>query len=247
MDWTEKFKHKKKLRKMAYCMLWADFKDLVCSWKVVLLVLIYLFFFLLPYYKDMEDFNGASMYYFMMWVIMAMNALAETAFNYLPLSTRDIVYYMKTRTNHQVAWIVLVSCLTALIMDAAGVDVFWERGLLGTIFLLVTIEWMFFMTLYSYSKPYGTTFLDPCIPKARKVRIAIYNTYSIVVLFGSMLLWMFMDYNENAKIKLLVVLCVYLVMYIFRADAVRWVRFDECWKTPRRSMWPTTADQQNQQ
>lgn len=247
MDWTEKLEHRKKIRKMAYRMMWADFKDLVLGWKVFLVILMYLGFFLFPYYKDMEDFNMAGFYYFVTWVVMSLNALAETSFNYLPLSTKDIVYYMKTRTNHETAWMVLISGLTAIVLDAAGVEVFWERGLIVLIFLLVTVEWMFFMTLYGYSKPYGTTFLDPYIPTARKVRIAIYNTYSLIVLFGSMMLWMFMDYNEHAKIKLLAVLCAYLVMYIFRADAVRWVRFDEFSKTPQRSMWATTADQLSQQ
>ena len=87
MDWTEKIEQKKKIRKMAYRMLWADFKDLVLGWKVFLLILMYLGFFLLPYVKDAEDFNAVSMYYFVMWVFMAVSALAETSFNYLPLST----------------------------------------------------------------------------------------------------------------------------------------------------------------
>ena len=41
-------------------------------------------------------------------------------------------------------------------------------------------------------------------------------------------------------------LCLYLVMDIFRADAVRWVRFNEFNKTPRRSMW-ANAEQLKQQ
>lgn len=237
MEWTEKLEHRKKIRKMAYRMLWADFKDLVLGWKVFLLALMYLGFFLFPYFKDMEDFNSAGFYYFVTWVIVCLNALAETSFNYLPMSTKDIVYYLKCRTNHFSAWIVFVSGVTALILDVTGVEIFWERGLTVMIFLLITVEWMFFMTLCGYSRPLGTNFWDPAIPTARKVRIAVYNTYSLLLLFCSMFVWMFMDYNENAKTKLLVVLCAYLVMYIFRADAVRWVRFNEFCKTPRRNMW----------
>ena len=41
----------------------------------------------------------------------------------------------------------------------------------------------------------------------------------------------------HAKTKVLVILCLYLVMYIFRADVVNWVRFNEFSKTPQRSMW----------
>jgi len=237
MDWTEKFEHKKKIRKMAYRMLWADFKNLVLGWKVFLLVLMYLGFFLLPYVKEADDFNAVSMYYFVIWVFTALSALVETSFNYLPLSTKDIVYYLKIRTNHQVAWMVLVSVVSAIILDVCGQEVFWERGLIILLFLLITVEWYSFIALYGYSKPYGTNFLDDCIPTGRKIRIVIYNIYSLVLLFGSMLVGMFMDDNEHAKTKLLVILCMYLVMYIFRADAAHWVRFDEFNKTPSRSMW----------
>lgn len=236
MDWTEKMEHRKKIRKMAYRMLWADVKDMMLSWKSILVVSMYFFFLLIPYVQT-ENYNFAGMYYFVIWVLMALNAVSETSFNFLPLSTKDIVYYMKVRTNHLISWLVLLSCLSGIVLDAFGKDVFWERGLLILLFLLITIEWWFFMTLYSYSKPYGTNFLDSCIPTGRKIRIAVYFTYSLVALFGCMIVGMFMDYNEHVKTKLLVMLCIYLVMHIFRADAVRWVKFNEFNKTPNRNMW----------
>lgn len=235
MDWTEKIEHKKKIRKMAYRMLWADFKDVVLGWKVFLLFLMYFGFMLIPYIK-MEDYNFAGFYYFVMWVVLALNALAETSFNYLPMSTKDIVYYMKIRTNHQIGWLVLVSGVSAVMLDAFGVEVFWERGLIILLFLLITMEWLFFMTLYSYSKPQGVNFAENA-SMARKVRIVFYNVYSVGILFGSMIVGMFMKDNENAEKKLLVILCLYLVMHIFRADAASWVRFNEYNKTPRRGMW----------
>ena len=246
MDWTEKMEQKKKIRKMAYRMLWADFKDLVLGWKVILILLMYLGFFILPYINEADDFNAVSMYYFVIWVFMALSALAENSFNYLPLSTKDIIYYMKVRTNHQVAWMVLVSGVSAIVLDAFGVEIFWERGVIILLFLLVTVEWYFFTALYGYSKPEGTTLLDDCIPKGRKVRIVIYNIYSVGLLFASMFIGMFMNDNEHAKTKVLVILCLYLVMYIFRADVVNWVRFNEFSKTPRRSMW-ANAEQLKQQ
>ena len=237
MDWTENIEQKKNIRKMAYRMLWADFKDLVMGWKVLLLILMYLGFFILPYVNEADDFNAAGMYYFVVWVFISLNALAENAFNYLPLSTKDIIYYLKIRTNHQVAWMVLVSGVSAIVLDSCGLEVFWERGVIVLLFLLVTVEWYSFMNLYGYSKPEGTTLLDDCIPKGRKVRIVIYNIYSMGLLVASMFIGMFMNYNEHAKTKVLVILCLYLVMYIFRADAVSWVKFNEFSKTPQRSMW----------
>ena len=63
MDWTEKMEQKKKIRKMAYRMLWADFKDLVLGWKVILILLMYLGFFILPYINEPDDYNAAGMYY----------------------------------------------------------------------------------------------------------------------------------------------------------------------------------------
>ena len=247
MDWTEKMEQKKKIRKMAYRMLWTDFKDLMCSWKVLLVVLMYLGFFLLPYVKEMDDFNAAGMYYFVIWVFMALSALAEGAFNYLPLSTKDIVYYLKVRTNHQVAWMVMVSGVSAIILNAFGVEIFWERGVVILLFLLITVEWYAFVNLYGYSKPEGTNFLDDCIPTGRKVRIVIYNVYSVVLLFTSMMIGMFMDCNEQAKTKVLVILGLYLVMYIFRADTATWVRFNEYSKTPQRSMWGNAQAMSQQQ
>lgn len=237
MDWTEKSEHKKKLRKMARRMLWADSKDFVLGWKVLLLALMWLGFFFLPYKKNLEDFNSGAMYYFVMWVFMALNALSEKSFNYLPLSTKDIVYYLKYRTNLLAAWLMSASLGTALILQVCGVEVFMERGLAVLIFLLITLEWILFMTLYGYSKPLGINFLDDSIPVARKVRIAIYNVYSIGMLFVGMFVALFMEFDENSEKKLLFLVCAYAVMFIFRADAARWVRFEEYTNISRKSMF----------
>ena len=245
MDWTEKLEQKKKIRKMAYRMLWADFKDVVLSWRVILLLLMYLGFFLLPYIETDDTFNAASMYYFVVWVVIALNALAEASFNYLPLSTKDIKFYLKVRTNLQTAWLVFVSVLTGIVLDACGAEVFWERGILVLLFLLVTVEWMFFMTLYSYGKPEGVSFLAADFTASKKVRIVLYHVYGIGLLFTTMFMAMFMEHNENAKTKVLVILCLYFVMYVIRADALYWVRFEEYCKSPRRSMWGN-AEQLNQ-
>lgn len=246
MDWTETLEKKKKLRKMAYRMLWADLKNTMLSWNGWLVLLMYLFYFLLPYNKKFDEVNIAAIYYFCIWVLISLGAVAETAFNYIPLSTKDIVYYLKCRTNHLVSWMVLLSVGTGLVLDASGVDVFWERGLISLIFLLSSVEWYFFMALYSYSKPEKVSFLDPEIPTGRKIRIAICNVYCVVAIFANMIVGMFMDYNENAKTKLLVLLCVYLVMYIFRADAARFVKFEEYSKKPNRNMYNTEAFQNQQ-
>lgn len=247
MDWKESIKHKKKIRKMATRMLWADFKDMVLGWKVFLILLAYLGFFLLPYYNRYEDFNLAGMYYLVVWVVIVLNALAETSFNFLPLSTKDIVYYLKVRTNHQCVWMVLVSGLSAVVMDAFNQEVFWERGLIILLFVLITVEFMLILTLDSYSRPHGVRFMDANIPVGRKIRIVFYFIYGLGALFAGMLIGMFMDNNETAKIKLLVILCLYLVMLIFRWDAARWVRFDEFNKTPRRSMWGNAQNLNQQQ
>lgn len=245
MDWTEKLKYKKKIRKMAYRMLWADFRDLLMSWKSLLLVLMYLGFFLFPYWKQ-EDFNIACMYYFAVGIFTAISAMVETSFNYLPLSTKDIVYYLKARTNHQEAWMVLISVVSAIIMDAAGVEVFWERGALVLIFLLTTVEDYLILTLSGCSVPERTTLKEGGIPLAKRVRQIVYIIYGVTLLFGSLLVSMFMEPDENAKIKLLVMLCLYLVMYIFRADVSCWTNLTECRQTPSRSMWATPQQDQTE-
>lgn len=244
MDWTEKVEQKKKIRKMAYRMLWADFKDVVMSWNVLMLMMMFFGFFLFPYFKDMEDFNFACMYYFVVWVLMKVSALTENSFNYLPLSTKDILYYLKIRTNHQEAWIVLLSGVLAIVLDAAGVEVFWERGALVLIFLLTTVEATFIISLSGYSVPEKKTMKEAGAPLARRVRQVVYIIYGLILLFGNLIVSMFMKPNEDAKIILLVVLCAYLVLYIFRADVAGWVKFAEHRSLPIRSIWATP--QQNQ-
>lgn len=250
MDWTEKIEQKKKIRKMAYCMLWADFKDVVLGWKGILLVLMYIFYFMIPYSREVDDVNIAIVYYLVMWVITALSALAENSFNYLPLSTKDILYYLKCRTNHLTAWMVLVSVGSGLILDAFGTEMFWERGIISLLFLLATVEWHFFMALCGYSRQEKISLLESDIPKARKIRIVIFNIYYLVFIFANMIVAMFMDYNEHAKTKLFVFLIAYLVMYIFRADAARWVYFNEYRKATSRSLYNVQQgglDAQNQQ
>ncbi len=245
MSFTEKAEKKKKLRKMAGRMLWADVKDLMCSWKGILVIGMYLGFFLLPYVKNVGRLNIGAMFYFVMWVLGMLNALSETSFNYLPLSTGDIVYYLKCRTNFVIAGMTTLSVLTGALLHVFSDGIFLERGLAVLLFLLFTVEWLFFTTLYGYSKPLGITFTDPSIPKARKVRIVIYNTYWILMFIIGMLMWMFMELDENSGKKLLFSLCVYLIMFIFRADAMRWVRFNEFVKAGNRNLYDT--QQQNQQ
>ena len=209
------------------------------------MVMMYLGFFVLPYLIKVDKLNVGAVFYFVVWVLVAVNALSENVFNYLPMSTEDIVYYLKCRTNLLIAGLTTISVGTGAVIYTCSDDIFLERGLATLIFLLIAVEWLFFMTLYGYSKPLGITFTDPGIPKTRKVRIAIYNTYSIIMLFVGMIVWMFMEFDENASKKLLFTLCSYLVMFIFRADAVRWVRFNEYTRTESRNLYAT--QQKNQQ
>ena len=90
--------------------------------------------------------------------------------------------------------------------------------------------------------------MDANCPVSRKVRTVVYFIYGLGALMGCMIVAMFMVYNEYSKTKLLVFLCIYLVMHIFRADVASWVRFEEFNKTPRRTMWgnaQTLNQQQN--
>ena len=252
MDWTEKTEQKKKLRKMARRMLWADFKGVVCGWKCILLVCLYVLFILLPYYKNADDINGVSFFYVLMWVFIAVCALYEKPFNYLPLTTGDIVYYLKYRTNLLAAWLTLSSAGTGAVMYAAGVDVFWERGLVILCFLLMAQEGWLFEMLYglAYERNENGTVNAP---KARKLRIILYSTYAIVVLFAGMFVFMFMKYGETSKFKLLAALAGYLIMYIFRVDISHWVvQIREYVKPAERVVFATqqqimAAQQQNPQ
>jgi len=244
MDWTEKVEQKKKLRKMARRMLWADFKGVICGWKCILVVFLYIFFILLPYNKNLDEINGFAWSYAIMWVFIAVSALYEKSFNYLPLTTEDIVYYLKYRSNLLAAWLILVSVGTGAVMYVAGVEMFVERGLLILCFLLMALEGWFFETLYGYAKAqYDAENVN--VPKERKVRIILYSIYTTVVLFVCMLVFMFMKYDGTVKVKLLVTLGVYLVMYIFRTDVSHWVQFRGFVQSGERAVFAT--QQQNTQ
>ena len=244
MDWTEKVEQKKKLRTMARRMLWADFKGVICGWKCILVVFLYIFFILLPYNKNLDEINGFAWSYIIMWVFIAVGALYEKSFNYLPFTTEDIVYYLKYRTNLLAAWLTLVSVVTGAVQYAAGVNVFWERGLLILCFLLMAQEGWFFEMLYGYAKAqYDAENVN--VPKERKVRIILYSIYTFVVLLVCMLVFMFMKYDGTVKVKLLVTLGVYLVMYIFRTDVSHWVQFRGFVKPAERVVFAT--QQQNTQ
>ncbi len=241
MDWTDKLeqnrKNKKNLRKMAGRMLWADVRDVICSWKCLLLVCLYLGFLLLPYLKKVDTVNIGAYFYITMWVLMLLEARVEKQFHFLPLSTKDIVYYLVHRTNLLTAWILVFSLVTGFLLQAFGIEIFLERGVIMTTFLLGTLEGMFVATLYGYCKPEKVSLMDSELPRARKIRFAIYGVYCIVLLFAGMVVGMFMDYNENVGKKMIFVLCAYAVMFIFRADIMRWVKFEEYTKVHRRSIY----------
>lgn len=250
MDWTEKLEQKKKLRKMARRMLWADFKGMICGWKVILVVFVYLLIIVLPYAREVEDFNGFALSYVIMWVFITVSALYEKPFNYLPLTTEDIVYYLKYRTNLLETWLTLVSVGTGAVMYAVGEEMFLERGLMILCFLLMALEGWFFELLYCHAKvQYDAENVK--VPKARKIRIILYGIYTIVVLFACMFVFMFMKYDGTVKVKLLVTVCAYLVMYIFRADVSHWVQFRGFVKPSERAVFATqqqvmaTQQQQN--
>lgn len=245
MDWAEKSEQKKRLRKMAGRMLWADFKGAVCSWNVIFMVCMYFGFFLLPYSMT-ENINTGTMVMFLFWVLAALNSLPETVFNYLPLSTEDIVYYLKYRTNLLTAWVTLISVGTGAVMYAAGAEVFVERGLMVLCFVLMAVEGELVGVLYSYSKSPNTIGTESGLPKPRKIRFIIYGIYCFVMVLVNMFMWLLMDYDENRTTKLVFILCAYLVMYIFRADLARWVQFKEFTKGAGRNIF-AVQQQQNQQ
>ncbi len=246
MDKKIEREQKKRVRKMAASMLWADFKNLVLGWKVIALVFMLFVFFFLPYFKKVENFNGAAIYYFVMWTIFALAAFAETAFNYLPVSTKDMVYYLKCRTNLLTVCMVAVSLFLGILLQATGAEVFWERGLQALIFLLITVEGALFVSLYDYSKPMGVKFWDDFLSEGRKIRMAIYCVYNGVLLFASMMNMLRMSPEKNYWKTLLIYFCLYLGMYIIRADIARWVQFNEFCRSPHRTMF-ATPEQQNQQ
>lgn len=233
MDWITNLEEKKKIRKMAGRMLGADFRNLVCGWKVVFFLILYLGFFILPYVET-EDYNAGAFYYCAMWSLLALNAQFETVFNYLPLSTRQIRYYLYVRTNYLQAGSVLFSIVTVAGMKLLGFTPFWERGLLVLLFLLMTNEWVAMMTMYGYSKPEGVGLFDQEYPKGRRIRIICYNVYSIALLLVVMI---YLTLKDNREKELWVMVMAYLILFAMREDVRHWVSFSRYTKAVRRGMF----------
>lgn len=236
MDWTDRREHRKKVRKMAAKMLWADFKDMFFSWRVLVLLMLYLCFVVLALIKDMDDYNVGACFYFITWVVMWLYALVEKVFNYLPVSDKDIILYMHHRTNLLTAWIVVLIAGTALLMDLFGVELFVERGVVCMLMLLFTVEWMHQTALFENSPGKGK-WLTEELTTGQKVRYGCYFVYSIGFVMVSMLYGMFMESNENTKTWVIAFACAYALMYVFRADISSWFVFDEYKKRGRRTIY----------
>lgn len=232
MDWITNLEEKKKIRKMARRMLWADFRSFVCSWQVVFLLVMYLGLFLMAYIET-ENYNAGAFYYCAMWGYLGLNAQFETAFNYLPLSTKQIRYYLHIRISYLEAGMVFLSVVTASGMQLLGFAPVWERGLLVLLFLLMTSEWIALYTMYGYSKPEGVGLFDQEYPAGRRFRMICYNVYSVAALIGTM---SYLTVAAPGKQALWVMLIAYLILFFMREDVRHWVNFPNYTKAVRKGM-----------
>lgn len=232
MDWITKLEEKKKIRTMAGRMLWADFRSFVCGWQVVFLLLEYLGLFLIPYIET-EDYNVGAFYYCAMWVYLGLNAQFETAFNYLPLSTKQIRYYLRIRNSYLEAGMVFLSVVTASGMQLLGFAPLWERGLLVLLFLLMTNEWIALYTMYGYSKPEEVGLFDQKYPARRRFRMICYNLYSVAAFVVTLI---YLTVTVPGKQALRVMLLAYLILFFMREDVRHWVSFPNYTKVARKGM-----------
>lgn len=246
MDWTEKSEQKKRIRKMAGRMLWADFKATVCSWKILLLSLLTILFIVLAFVRSIENYNVGAGYYFVTWVVISLSAMYESVFNYLPLASGDVRYYLKYRTNLLTAWTVVLYVAIALMLQLFGVELFVERGVSSLIMMLTTYELMLQLTLFEHTEGKGKL-LDANLPTSRKVRFCIYFAYDFILMIISMIYTMFMEDAEKAKLWIVILAAAYVVMYIFRADLSTWFKHEEYKKPGRRTMYTTQAQLDAQQ
>ena len=240
MDWIDKTEQKKKVRRMASRMLWSDFRDMICSWKVLFFLAVYMFFFLLALIKEIDDFNVGACFYFIVWEAMALYALTENIFNYLPVSSKDIVYYLNHRTNLLITWILILYIGTAVLLNGIGVELFVERGIVSMVLLWSSVEWMHQASLFENSKGRGKLVTEH-LTTGQKVRYCVYFAYSLILILVSMLYSMFMENMETAQIMAPVLLGAYIVLFFFRFDLMRWFSFDQYRQRVRRAWFSTPA------
>lgn len=243
MDWIDKMEQKKKIRRMASKMLWADFRDMICSWRIIVFLAVYVFFFLMALIKDMDDLNAGACFYFIVWVVMGLYALMENIFNFLPISSKDIIYYLNHRTNLLTTWVLILFIGTAAVLNGFGVELFIERGIVSMVMLWSSIEWMYQASLFENSPGKGKVMTD-LLTTGQKVRYCLYFAYSIILVMVSMLYSMFMENMETAQIMAPVLLGAYIVLFFFRFDLMRWFSFD-CYRQKVRQVWFSTPAQRN--
>lgn len=244
MDWTEIAEKKQKIRKMASGMLWADFKGVVLGWKGLVLALLVFVFIVMAYVKNIDKYNVGACFYFIMWVLIPLSSQTEKIFNYLPLSSNEVLYYLKYRANLIAAWTVVLYAVAGAVMSLLGVELFWERALTSMIMLLTTEEWLFLVTLYSYNDGNGKI-MDSPLPVGKRVRFVTYNVFMVGTILFSMVYAMFMENAEKAKTVVLILAVSYLCTYVFRADTAACFTFQEYRKAGKRTIYATREQQDN--
>lgn len=240
MDWTEKMKRRREMEKMAARMLGCDLKNIIVSWKIILLILVIGLFLIWPY-LEIDQTGQGGFFFFLMTFLMLIYPVPEKIFFFLPMSEQDIRWYLSARCNLYSAGMVLISIGFAGVMELLGKTVYWLNGIQ---YLLIPL---FMMEFLAYN---GIEEFQEKTPR-HKVWNIICNICFVGGTFFTMMVGLFNGnvYDDAGNVKtyvfLYISLAFYIVGFVVRINAMRHAHFKQ-YKVLSRSYWDTRKLEQKE-
>lgn len=237
MDWLQRLERRKVIRKLAERILWKDMKAVICSWRVIFLMLIVLGYLILPYVAEIDNLNTGVFVYVGIMFLSMLGMQLEPCFVFLPMTQKEIRQYVTARMNLLLAGTTALSAGIAAIMVLAGIPVFIERGIISTLALLFMIGLMNSVFLYDSREKAMRGKNLKGRAKGRKVRAICYLVFGTVAWCYQLILVMFMEQEKSNKGFLVASIVCFAVLALMYADAIRWTEFIEFRKETKANPW----------
>lgn len=237
MDWLQRLERKRVIRKLAGRILWKDMKVILCSWRVIFLLLVVGGYLILPYVAEIDTLNTGAFAYIGILFLSMLGTQLEPCFLFLPMTQKEIRQYITVRMNLLLGGTAALSAGIAASMCLTGISVFAERGIASTLALLFMIELMTSVFLYDDREKAMRGKNLRGRAKGRKIRAICYLVFGTIAWCYQFILVMFME-EGSSKGFLAVGMVCFVVFALMYADMIRWTEFTElCRETKRNNPW----------
>lgn len=238
MDWLQRLERRRVIRKLAGRILWKDIKAILCSWRVIFLLLVVGGYLVLPYVAEIDSINTGVFAYISMMLLTMLGMQLEPCFFLLPMTQKEIRQYITARTNLLLGGTAALSAGIAATMDLVGISVFIERGISSTLALLFTIGMMTGIFLYDNREKTMKEKNLKDRAKARKIRSICYLVFGCIAWCYQLTLVMFMKKEGSSKGFLMVSIVCFVALALMYVDMIRWTEFKElCKEAKRNNPW----------